>query len=110
MTTTTMTTTDRKPPRRRWPKEAVRTVAWLTGAVTFVASVAAIAAAPKPVVDTASQDTSASRPIIERRVLRRIVLIQSPTRSAPVTVAPSSSSGAAAPAPLPAPATSTGAS
>jgi hypothetical protein len=107
-------TTDRTPTRRRWSKDAVRTVAWVSGALAFVASVAAVAQEPKPAA-AAGRDPSGSvattRPGVERVVIRRIVVIRPAAPSAPVAVAPPSTGTVAAPAPAPdRPATSTGAS
>ena len=117
MTTTTMTTTDRARPRRRWSKDAVRAVAWATGAATFLGSVAAIAVVPKPAVADPQAARAPrqrlARPVIERHVTRRIVVITPAAPSTPVTVVQAPTGGVAsapAPAPAPAPVTSSGGS
>jgi hypothetical protein len=116
MAARTMTTTDRKAKRARWSKDAVRAIAWATGAATFLGSVAAIAVEPKPPAVGAQAGPAgaeAQRPIVERHVTRRIVVIQPDTIGAPVSVVQVPdvpASAPAVPAPAPAPVTSTGGS
>jgi hypothetical protein len=94
------------PRRRRWPKQRVRALAWMTGAATFITGVVGIAGAPKPSTAAPlprSQRAAAPR-IIERHVIRRVIVIDAP-KAAPITASPPVIYvPAAAPAPAPAPA------
>ncbi len=116
MAARTMTTIDRKAKRARWSKDAIRAIAWATGAATFLGSVAAIAFEPKPAAVGAQArptEAGAQRPVVERHVTRRIVVIQPDTVAAPVSVVqvPDVPAPApAVPAPAPVPVTSTGGS
>jgi hypothetical protein len=99
-----MTTTERPARRSRWPKGRIRALAWLSGAMAAVASAAAIS----PALTTTSERPVQARPrVIERHVIRRVIIVDPPTAApvAPVTVVQ-----APAPAPAPPPPVTTGGS
>jgi hypothetical protein len=102
--------TDHRPRKSRWTKGRVRTLAWGTGGAAFIMAAAPLVAAPKPPVDAAHASRKApARQVIERHIIRKVVIVD-PVASAPVTSSTSSSGSttqaapAAAPAPAPAPA------
>ena len=112
---------DRAARRARWSKRRIRLVAWSTGIATFVVSSGALAMAPKPA--TAAQGRTHRpkhkqvRPVIERTIIRRVVIVDPPTAAAapaggaPIVITQSAPAANPAPAPAPAPApTSTGGS
>lgn len=88
-------------PRRRLPRPVVRAWAWLAAAVSFLVPAAAIGAQPEvnPV------PAAAARPVVVRRIIRRVV---HEAAAAPVPVR--TVYVPAAPVSAPAPATSTGGS
>jgi len=90
--------------RRRWPQRRVRTLAWLTGGATFVAGVVGIAGSPKPsaAASLPRSERAAAPKVIERRVIRKVIVVDAP-KAAPVTAAPPVVY-VPAPAPAPAPA------
>ncbi len=101
---------DRAARRARWSKRRIRIVAWSTGIATFVVSGGALAMAPKPVTSADARAHRAkqkhARPVIERTIIRRVVIIDPPTAAAapagagaPIVITQS-----APPAPAPAPA------
>lgn len=100
--------------RSRWSPTRIRTAAWLAGIAAAIGSGAALAAAPVPATgDAGPAGRRASAPprrVIERHVVRRIVIVDAPAApaSAP-TIVVQAPTTAAAPAPAPAP-TSTGGS
>jgi hypothetical protein len=108
--------------RRRWSPARIRAAAWIAGAATAIGSGAALAAAPMPASDRATpagqRDLAPPRRVIERHVIRRIVIVDQAPAAAPVsvpTIVVPAPSGGSAPAPPPAPApapapTSTGGS
>jgi len=98
-------------PRRRASKRALRTWAWITGGLAFLAPVAALGASPKPPADVA-QGTTERPVVVIRKITKRIVVHEQPA-DAPVryvyapssgSSAPGSTTAVAAPAPAPAPA------
>ena len=99
-----------RPKKRRWSKRAVRATAWTAGAGAFISALGAFGAAPAPLASDqplpAGQSSQGT--IIERRIVKRIVIVD-PAGSAPVQVI-DAGGNAPAPAPVPAPATSTGGS
>jgi hypothetical protein len=112
---------DRAARRARWSKRRIRLVAWSTGVTTFVASGGALAMAPKPASAAQGRPHRARqkqvRPVIERTIIRRVVIVDPPTAAAapaggaPVVITQSAPAANPAPAPAPAPApTSTGGS
>ena len=118
MTTDERPTKGERSPRRkeRWSKGRVRTLAWMTGGLTFLAGFGILGAAPKPSASAAPQKSARWKParqkVIVRHVTRRVVIVD-PVASAPVYYAPSSGggtstgspsgSGTTAPAPAPPP-------
>ena len=97
-----------RPKKRRWSKRTVRAMAWAAGAGAFISGLGAFGATPAPIASEqpATADRSSQRTIIERRIVRRIVIVD-PASPAPVRVTPL---GGGDVAPDPAPASSTGAS
>jgi hypothetical protein len=106
---TAATMTEPRPKKRRWSKRAVRATAWTAGAAAFISALGMFGVAPAPLASDrpALAGRSSQRTIIERRIVRRIVIVD-PADPAPVQVI---HTGGNAPAPAPAPApTSTGGS
>ncbi|MGZ4148514.1 MAG: hypothetical protein ACXVQJ_00590 [Actinomycetota bacterium] len=112
---------DRAARRARWSKRRIRVVAWSAGIATFVVSGGALAMAPKPATAQARTHRPKQkqvRPVIERTIIRRVVIIDPPsaaavpaTGGAPIVITQSAPAAAPAPAPAPVPApTSTGGS
>ena len=107
--------TDRSTRPSRWSPARIRAAAWLAGSATALASGVALAAAPQPPSDAASRqprrDPAPPRRVIERHVIRRVVIVDSaPTAAAPVsapTVVVQAPAAAPVPAPPPAPAPAT---
>jgi hypothetical protein len=86
---TTVTTTDTRRRRSRWPAQRIRAIAWVTGAATFLGSVAALAASPPPAAPTRSEGADAAEGVVvQRRVIRRIVIVDTgaPVANGPVSV------------------------
>ena len=104
--------TEHRARKTRWPKGRVRALAWGTGGAAFIMAAAPLVAAPKPPVDTANAPRKAPpRQVIERHIIRKVVIVD-PAPSAPVSTSTStsgstsvstSSGGTAAQAPAPAP-------
>lgn len=99
-----------RPKKRRWSKRAVRATAWTAGATAFISALGAFGAASAPLASDrpAPAGRSAQRTIIDRRIVKRIVIID-PASPAPVRVVHVGGNVAApAPAPAPAPASTGG--
>jgi hypothetical protein len=96
-------------PRRRWPKRAVRAVAWSAAGAAFLTGLGALGAAPQP---SAAAVAPVRQKVIIRRIVERVVVVD--PVAAPVTIpaGSSASTGQApsvpAPAPAPAPTSSGG--
>ena len=111
---------DRAARRARWSKRRIRLVAWSTGIATFVVSSGALAMAPKPATAQGRAHRPKQkqvRPVIERTIIRRVVIVDPPTAAAapaggaPIVINQRAPAANPAPAPAPAPApTSTGGS
>ena len=78
--------TEMRAPRGRWSKNGIRAIAWLSGGATLFASGAVLAASPKP--DAAAADGTPRRQhqahprrVIERHVIRRVIVYDVPTSS-----------------------------
>jgi hypothetical protein len=101
--------TEHRPRKQRWPKTRVRALAWATGAAAFLVAAGQLLASPKPPISSASAERRApARSVIERHIVRRVVIVD-PATSAPVSGSTSGSvsSGATVQAPAPAPPTTT---
>jgi hypothetical protein len=102
-----------RPKTRRWSKRAVRLTAWTAGATAFISALGAFGASPIPLASDrpATAGRSSQRTIIQRRIVKRIVIID-PVSPAPVRVIHTGTSTPVQPpsAPAPAPAPSTGGS
>jgi hypothetical protein len=101
-----------RPKKRRWSKRAVRATAWTTGAATFISALGVFGSFSAPLASEPSTSAvrSGQRTIVQRRIIKRIVILD-PAAPAPVqVVAPAAGGPAAAPAPAPLPAPSTGGS
>jgi len=84
-------------PRTRWSKGAIRSLAWVTGGLTFIVSGAVVASAPRPAgQDAGARRAEAPQHRIVRRIERRIV-VDPPT----VIVSGGSGSGGASYVPDP---------
>jgi hypothetical protein len=105
--------TERHARKTRWPKGRVRALAWGTGGAAFVLAAAPLVSTPKPPVNSAAAARrTPARHLIERHIVRRVVIVD--PVSAPTSTWTSSGSGSvsgggtvAAPAPAPAPPTTT---
>jgi hypothetical protein len=77
-----------RPRPQRWSKGRVRALAWLTSGVTFAASGAVLATAPKPAAADGGRSRARVRPpkVIRRVVIRRVVIVDQPTTAAPTIV------------------------
>jgi hypothetical protein len=109
-----MTERGHRPPR--WSPGRIRAAAWIASGATALASGAALAASPQPSADPSAVSATrreAPRRIVERHVIRRIIVVgtgpTSPT-DVPTIVVQAPAPVAAAQAPAPAPVTSTGGS
>jgi hypothetical protein len=97
-------------PRRRWPKRAVRAVAWTAAGAAFLTGLGALGAAPRP--SGAAAVAPVRQKVIVRRIVERVVVVD--PVAAPVTIPAGSSTStgqapsAPAPAPAPAPTSSGG--
>lgn len=80
--------TERPPRPQRWTKGRVRALAWITSGITFAASGAVLASAPKPAVADGGRSRDRVRPpkVIRRIVIRRVVIVDQPTTTAPTIV------------------------
>ncbi len=91
--------------KRRWSKRAVRATAWTAGATAFISALGAFGASSAPLAsDQPTPGLSPQRVIIERRIVKRIVIVD-PASPAPVRVVSTGNVPAPAPAPPPAPST-----
>jgi hypothetical protein len=107
--------TEHRARKTRWSKGRVRGLAWGTGGAAFVLATAPLVAAPKPPVnDAAGARRAPARHVIERHIVRRVVIVD--PVSAPASTWTSSGSGSVSsggavvappPAPAPAPPTTT---
>ncbi|MEO8424273.1 MAG: hypothetical protein ABI595_10255 [Actinomycetota bacterium] len=101
-----------RPKKRRWSKRAVRATAWTAGATAFISALGAFGAASAPLASDrpAPAGRSSQRTIIERRIVKRIVIVD-PASPVPARVVHvGGTAPAPGPAPAPAPAPSTGGS
>jgi hypothetical protein len=103
--------TEHRARKTRWPKGRVRALAWGTGGAAFVLAAAPLVATPKPPVDAAASTRRApARHVIERHIVRRVVIVDPVSGPASTWTSSGSVSGGgtvAAPAPAPAPPTTT---
>ena len=104
-----------RPKKRRWSKRAVRTAAWTTGAAAFISALEAFGSVSAPLASEPSTSTVRPwQPIIQRRIVKRIVFIHAaapaPARVVRPTTGASDPAGAAPPASAPIPAPTTGGS
>ncbi len=93
------------PRRQRLSKRTLRAWAWVAGGAALFTPLAALAAQPK--VGTTS--ASAPRPVIIKRVVRRVVVVTAKQPTAPARVV-YVGGGTGGTAPAPAPVTTTGGS
>jgi hypothetical protein len=88
------------PPKRpRLSKRVLRAWAWIAGGVALFAPLGALAAQPKIALRAAAP----TRPVVIRKVLRRIIVVSPKTNPAPqriVYVGGGSGGGGSAPAPV----------
>jgi hypothetical protein len=94
----------RRPAGQRLPKSALRAWAWIAGAIALVLPWGILRAVPKPA--GTARAAAVQRPVIVRRVIRRVIVLSPAPGVTRAAVAPPSSgwSGPVA-APAPAPAT-----
>jgi hypothetical protein len=99
--------TEHRVRKTRWPKGRVRALAWGTGGAAFVLAAAPLVATPKPPVDAAASTMRApARHVIERHIVRRVVIVDpvsAPTSTWTASGSGSVSGGGAVAAPAPAP-------
>jgi hypothetical protein len=109
--------TDPRPAKkRRWSRRKIRALGYASGLLTFVAGLGVLGYAPRPATAESASGTHKPKPrrtVIVRRITRKVIIVDAPTASVPVTYAPSYSSGGTTvsnPAPVAAPAPTTGGS
>jgi len=83
----------------RWPRGRIKALAWITGAMTFVASGAVLAAHPKPAAASGggTKVRASGVRVIRRTIIRKVIIVDPAQPSAgstqPVVVsAPTSTS------------------
>jgi hypothetical protein len=103
--------------KRRWSRGKIRALAYASGLLTFVAGLGVLGYAPHPATAQSASGAREQKPrrtVIVRRITRKVIIVDQPVASAPVSYTPTySSSGTTVsnPAPVaPAPAPTTGGS
>jgi hypothetical protein len=97
--------------KRRMPKGAVRTFAWIGGAASFLSPFVVLGVAPKPAPAATGPTQSAPRRVlVVHHVIRKIIITEAPTSSGPQYVSSGSGGTVYVPAPAAPPVASSGGS